>query len=137
MYRSLQTLEPTGFSPRKRGSASAPRQTASRIQPNPLLTLSAQQATWPFFRKEEELKKEELESLRQLRQASPQVEATYQLVEKFLHLVRERTAEQLDAWLKAVQASHLEAFKSFVTGVPQDKDAVLAAGLPDKVQVGA
>jgi transposase len=82
---------------------------------------------WLFFRKEEDLKKEELESLRQLRQASPRVEATYQLVEKFLHMVRQRTAEQLDAWLKAVQASHLEAFKSFVTGVPQDKDAVLAA----------
>src|SRR5207245_4548355 len=31
-----------------------------------------------------------------------------------------------DAWLAAVQASHLEAFASFVTGVQQDKDAVLA-----------
>jgi len=36
-----------------------------------------------------------------------------------------RTGEQLDAWLEAVQASHLEAFHSFVTGVQKDKDAVL------------
>ena len=36
------------------------------------------------------------------------------------------TGPQLDAWLKAVQASHLEAFQSFVTGVQQDKDAVFA-----------
>jgi hypothetical protein len=72
------------------------------------------------------LKAEEQESLRQLRQVSPQIEIAYQLVEAFLHMVRERTGEQLDAWLKAVQASHLEAFQSFVTGVQQDKDAVLA-----------
>lgn len=41
-------------------------------------------------------------------------------------MVRERTGEQLDAWLEAVQASHLKAFQSFVAGVQQDKDAVLA-----------
>lgn len=57
---------------------------------------------------------------------SPSVEATYQLVETFLHMVRERAGEQLDAWLGAVQASHLKAFQSFVTGVQQDKEAVLA-----------
>jgi len=126
MYRYLQTLDPSGFSARKRSSASVPRQTASSMQPNPLLTLSAQQATWLFFRRPEDLKEEELESLRLLRQASPQVEATYHLVETFLHMVRERTGEQLDAWLGAVQASHLQAFQSFVTGVQQDKDAVLS-----------
>jgi transposase len=126
MYRYLQTLEAPGSSPRKRGSASDPRQTAPSIPPNPLLILSAQQATWLFFRRPEDLKKEELERLHQLRQASPQVEATYQLVAKFLHMVRERTGEQLDAWLNAVEAKHLDAFQSFVTGVQQDKDAVLA-----------
>jgi transposase len=71
-------------------------------------------------------KAEEQESLQQLRQARPQIEVAYQLVEAFLHMVRERTGEQLDAWLGAVQASHLEAFQSFVTGVRQDKYAVLA-----------
>jgi transposase len=88
--------------------------------------MSVQQATWLFFRKPDELKEEELEHLRLLRQASPHIETTYQLVKQFLQLVRERTGEQLDTWLAAVQASHLEAFESFVTGVQQDKDAVLA-----------
>jgi hypothetical protein len=32
-------------------------------------------------------------------------------------MVRERTGEQLDAWLAKVAASHLEAFDAFVTGV--------------------
>ncbi|HYU73757.1 MAG TPA: transposase [Ktedonobacteraceae bacterium] len=120
LYRSLETLEPPGFSVRKRGSASA------TSRPNPLLALSAQQATWLFFRRSEDLKAEEQETLRQLRQASPHLETAYQLVEAFLHMVRERTGEQLDAWLGAVQASHLEAFQTFVTGVQQDKEAVFA-----------
>jgi transposase len=120
VYRYLETLESPGFSPSKR------RSTSATSLPNPLLALSAPQATWLFFRRSEDLKKEELASLQLLRQAHPHVERAYQLVETFLHMVRERTGEQLDAWLAAVQASHLEAFASFVTGVQQDKDAVLA-----------
>src|SRR5205823_14447347 len=71
-------------------------------------------------------KPEEREDLRQLRQASPQLEVTYQLVDEFLHMVRERTGEQLEQWLNKVEASHLQAFQTFVTGVQKDKDAVLA-----------
>jgi hypothetical protein len=124
---SLPTLEAAGFPSRKRSAASAPRQAVS-IQPHPLLTLSAQQTTWLFFRRAEELKAEEQESFRQLRQASPQLEATYQLVEAFLHMIRRRTGEPLDAWLAKVEASHLEAFEPFVTSIQKDKDA-LCAGL--------
>jgi Transposase len=120
IYRYLETLEALSFSARKSGSPSATKPL------NPLVTLSAQQATWLFFRRPEELKQEERETLRQLRQASPHLEAAYRLVETFLQMVRERTGEYLDAWLGAVEASHLEAFESFVTGVQQDKDAVLA-----------
>jgi transposase len=127
LYRYLATLDPSGFSSRKRTAASAPQQTVS-LEPNPLLTLSAQQATWLFFRRAEELKAEEQETLRQLRQSSPQLEATYQLVEAFLHMVRSRTGEQLDAWLAKVAASHLEAFEPFATSIQKDKDAV-GAGL--------
>jgi transposase len=120
-YRYLATLEP---STSKRGSSSAARETA--MQPNPLLALSTQQTTWLFFRKQDDLTKEEQESLRQLKQASPHIETAYCLVEKFLQMLRARTGEQLDAWLAFVEASHLKAFDSFVTGVQQDKDAVFA-----------
>ena len=126
VYRYLETLEPSDLSVRNRRSAFALGQNTSPREPHLLLTLSAQQATWLFFRKREDLKEEERTYLRLLRQASPSAEATYQLVETFLHMVRERTGEQLDAWLGAVQASHLKAFQSFVTGVQQDKEAVLA-----------
>ena len=123
IYRYLETLKTSTQASSKHKSASI---LASSIQSNPLLTLSASQATWLFFRKEEDLKAEEQETLQQLRQASPHLETTYQLVKEFLHMVRERTEEQLDAWLGAVQASHLKAFQTFVTGVQKDKDAVLA-----------
>lgn len=120
LYRYLETLEPARLPARLRGSAPVTH------LPNPLLALSAQQATWLFFRNQEDLKAEEQETLRQLRQASPDLETAYQLVKAFLQMVRERTGEQLDAWLQAVQASHLEAFQPFVTGVQKDEDAVFA-----------
>jgi transposase len=124
LYRFLATLEPAVNSATKRGFSSASKQSAS--PPNPLLTLSVQQATWLFFRKADQLKPEEQERLRQLRQASPQIEMAYHLVEQFLRMVRERSGEHLAAWLAEVQASQLPAFDSFVTGVQQDQDAVLA-----------
>jgi len=123
IYRYLETLKAAKLAPSKHTSAA---KLASSIQPNALLTLSASQATWLFFRKEEDLKPEEQETLRQLRQASPQLEVAYQLVDEFLHMVRERTGEQLDSWLHKVETSQLPAFQTFVTGVHNDKDAVLA-----------
>jgi transposase len=123
IYRYLETLKAAKLASSKRKGAA---KLASSIQPNALLTLSASQATWLFFRKEEDLKPEEQETLRQLRQASPQLEVAYQLVDEFLHMVRERTGEQLDSWLNKVETSHLPAFQTFVTGVHKDKDAVLA-----------
>src|SRR5690348_11822228 len=89
LYRYLETLEPTSLPARLRHSASVTH------LPNPLLALSAQQATWLFFRKQEDLKAEEQETLRQLRQASPDLETASQLVKAFLHMVRERTGEHL------------------------------------------
>src|SRR6266699_5094651 len=123
VYRYLETLKASIPAPSKHKKAS---KLASSIQPNALLRLSASQTTWLFFRKQADLKPEEQENLRQLRQASPDLEVTYQLVEEFLHMVRKRTGEQLDFWLKKVEASHLQAFQTFVTGVQNDKEAILA-----------
>jgi transposase len=88
--------------------------------------MSVQQLTWLFFRKPDEVKAVELKNLHLIRQASPSIETAYHLVDQFLQMVRERTGEHLDQWLEAVKASQLQAFESCVTGVQQDKDAVLA-----------
>jgi transposase len=123
IYRYLETLKVLATVP-SRGKCASIR--ASANLPPALLTLSASQATWLFSRRQEDLKPEELEALRQLRQASPSLEATYQLVEEFLSMVRKRTGEHLDEWLNKGEASHLPAFRTFVTGVQEDKEAVLA-----------
>lgn len=41
-------------------------------------------------------------------------------------MVRELTGERLEEWLGKVEAEALQVFQPFVTGVQQDKDAVLA-----------
>jgi transposase len=125
LYRYLATLEPSAF-PLRGHTVSSKNQNASPTPPHPLRTISVHQATWLFFRKPDELKEEERENLRLIRQASPSIEQAYHLVEQFLGMVRQRTGEHLNGWLEAVKASQLEAFDSFVTGVQQDKDAVLA-----------
>ncbi len=55
VYRYLETLEPSDVPASKPLSAFALSQSASPRVPNPLLTLSAPQATWLFFRKQEDL----------------------------------------------------------------------------------
>lgn len=126
MYRYLATLQPSALPPRRHGTASAGAQKASLTPSHPLRAISVQQATWLFFRKPDELKEEERENLWLIRQANPQIETAYQLVEMFLQMVREQTGEHLDEWLNAIETSHLKAFESFVTGIRHDKDAVLA-----------
>jgi transposase len=86
VYRFAATL-PSPFPSGKRGSRLSNKQKASSRPSNPLLTLSAPQATWLFFRKKADLKEEEQENLRRLRQASPSVETAYHLVETFLQMV--------------------------------------------------
>lgn len=63
IYRRLAHLELFVSSPSKRSRT--PENAETKSQPNPLLALSASQATWLFFRREEDRKVEEQESLRQ------------------------------------------------------------------------
>lgn len=128
IYRFLETLSVSALPTRLRRPVPAPVPVGTQSLPIPTLTLSASQATWFFFRREADLKEEEKAQLYSLLQASPKAKVAYHLVEAFLHMVRERTGEQqLEAWLKEIEASQLEAFASFVTSLRQDKDAVLAA----------
>ena len=41
-------------------------------------------------------------------------------------MLRERTGQQLEPWLKDVAESGLSEFEPFLTGIQRDKDAVLA-----------
>src|SRR5205085_2208346 len=57
---------------------------------------------------------------------SPRAVTAYQLVTAFMHMLRERTGEQLEHWLESVRQSRLVEFESVVTGIERDKAAVLA-----------
>ena len=54
------------------------------------------------------------------------VDQAYELVQQFAHMLRTRTGERLDEWLGRVKASRIRELQGFVTGVIQDKAAVVA-----------
>jgi hypothetical protein len=70
-----------------------------------LLELSSLRNPW------EEIEQEHLAAFRQ---AAPSVEKTYQLVQDFLVMMRQREGERLDAWLTQVQESGLPERKPFL-----------------------
>jgi len=54
------------------------------------------------------------------------VELAYDLVQQFAQMLRNRTGENLDAWLSLALASQLPELRSFVAGIERDKEAVKA-----------
>ena len=99
---------------------------ATASPPSPLETLSARQAVWLLVRESTALDQTEQETLALLRQSSPRVETLYQLVQDFVHMVRHRQGEKLDAWLNQAASSHLPDLRRFAVGIERDKAAVLA-----------
>jgi transposase len=79
-----------------------------------------------FMRRLEKLEEIEREHLAAFRRADPSLETTYQLVQDFLGMMRQREGERLDAWLLRVHEIQLPELESFAHGVERDKDAVQA-----------
>jgi transposase len=84
------------------------------------------QAAFLFLRRPEKLRIEEQEMLIKLCQIDPEVVLAYDLVQQFAQMLRNRTGENLDAWLTQVQGSNLPELQSFAAGIEKDKDAVRA-----------
>jgi transposase len=83
-------------------------------------------AVWLFMRRLEQLDEIQREDLAAFRLAHASLNTTYQLVQDFLQMMRDREGERLDAWLTQVQESGLAELQSFAQGVEQDKAAVQA-----------
>ncbi len=79
-----------------------------------------------FMRHPDKLEEIEQEHLTAFRRAAPSLERTYQLVQDFLVMMRQREGERLDTWLLRVHESQLPELDSFAHGVERDKDAVQA-----------
>jgi transposase len=57
----------------------------------------------------------------------PDLDATARHVQAFAVMMRERAGQRLNCWMRAVRQDTLRELHSFVSGIEQDYDAVLAA----------
>jgi hypothetical protein len=57
----------------------------------------------------------------------PDLDATARHVRAFAAMMRERAGQRLNCWMRAVRKDTLAELRSFVSGIEQDYDAVLAA----------
>ena len=112
VYRFLETLKTTEIVT-SAGTARLPHYTSRA-------------SVWLFMRRPERLDEIQREDLAAFRLAHPSLKTTYQLVQGFLQMMRQRQGERLDAWLSQVHESGLPELQSFAQGVEQDKAAVQA-----------
>jgi transposase len=112
VYRFLETLK-TKEIVTSAGTARLPHYTSTT-------------AVWLFMRHPKHLDEIQREDLAAFRLAHASLNTTYQLVQDFLHMMRHREGERLDAWLSQVHESGLPELESFAQGVEQEKAAVQA-----------
>lgn len=77
-----------------------------------------------FEGRSDELKPDEQATLLMLRHLDPEIARAYDLVRQFAHMLRTRTADQLDGWLEQATTSKIGELQSFVQGSERDKVAV-------------
>jgi transposase len=84
-----------------------------------------QVAHWITFREDQRLDWQKAYLVR-LCQADREIAKTYELIQDFTTMLRERQGEQLDAWLKLVKEQGVAELQSFAQGLERDYEAVKA-----------
>jgi transposase len=69
---------------------------------------------------------EEREYLQRLCDQEPTIASAYELAQEFVTMARERTGQQLDAWLTRATASGITELDRFARGLNDDRAAVEA-----------
>lgn len=85
--------------------------------------LSSRQASFLFIRRPAGLTQAHHRSLEQISQASDELKQVYELSQQFVVMIRQRQAEQLDAWLEQVRDHAPRELKSFARGIGCDYEA--------------
>ena len=62
--------------------------------------------------------------LARLLESSHEARILHDLLQDFLHMLRERGADQLNGWMKEAPESGIRELRSFVAGIERDYDAV-------------
>ncbi len=96
------------------------RQSAS-IRPSPM------EAARMLVREAEKLSSSDRRYLKDLKEACPGAVQAHDLAQGFVRMVRKRTPEMLDGWLKKASESELPELRSFAVGLGRDEAAVRAA----------
>lgn len=84
-----------------------------------------QVAHWITFKEEQRLDWQKT-YLARLCQADQEIAQTYELIQNFTLMLRERQGEQWDSWLKVVKEQGVAELQSFAQGLERDYDAVKA-----------
>jgi transposase len=84
---------------------------------------SAQRVTWMLLQPEK-LNDEQRSTMRRLCQLFPQIEKAKELSQEFTRIVRKRSSNKLNEWLRSAEQSKLKEFESFARGLNEDYQAV-------------
>jgi transposase len=87
---------------------------------------SSNAATWLFIRDPKQLTTKKQAELELICQRSETARLTYALTQQFMTMLRLRRGQEFEAWLEAVEASHIPELHRFAQGLLKDKDAVVA-----------
>jgi len=102
------------------------RPVTKRVKPLEELLPSIRRLSWCMFLPAHRLKETQSNQLKKILQGEPKLAMGYSLVQQFRKLMAERSDLGLSEWLDEVEASEVEALKSFGRGVRQDEAAVRA-----------
>jgi len=84
-----------------------------------------QVAPWMTFKEEQRLEWQK-DYLSRLCETDPQIRETYELIQEFTTMLRERQGERLDSWLTRVEQQGVAELQSFAQGLQKDYEAVKA-----------
>ncbi len=87
---------------------------------------SSNTATWLFIRDPKQLTSEKQAELELICQRSETARKTYELTQQFMTMLRLRRGQEFEAWLSAVEASHIPELRRFAHSLLKDKEAVVA-----------
>ena len=81
---------------------------------------------WLLTKQDEELESEEHADRDRLLEHSSDAKMLHQLIQQFMQMIRERQADQLNAWMHVACTCDIKEMKSFAAGIERDYDAVKA-----------
>lgn len=87
---------------------------------------SPRSLAWVVLRRPEQQDAAEQQRVADIRGLAPVLDEAVSLTLEFARLVRERQADELDAWLERASASAAPAFRSFAASLRRDEAAVRA-----------